>query len=136
MGAGLLFAAGHAGCVPRDAPVRAAPIERGERCAACHSEQVAFWLHGGHRGIGCDACHGPPGDHLRETIVPRPRLETRGPEHCMECHLRRRGEREIPPRIDGLAEHLAFLEKKHTMTVDRGRLGDACTPCHNPHLLE
>jgi hypothetical protein len=106
------------------------------RCETCHAEQVRFWRHGGHRTLGCDVCHGPPGNHVRKEIDPRPKLLIRGPEQCLRCHLRRKGEPEEPPRIDGLEAHLAAIEKKHVTTIDRKRVGDRCNFCHEPHALE
>jgi hypothetical protein len=135
---GVLFglAVVTAGCLPRGETGRDATRDGSGACETCHPEQVLFWRHGGHRRLGCDVCHGAPGEHLRVTIVPRPRLETKGPGHCLECHLRRPGQTADPPRIDGLAEHLAAIEKKHVMKVDRVRSGDDCAFCHEPHLLE
>jgi len=134
--AGLGLGLGFAGCLPRGKAARTGPRDGGGLCDACHPEQVLYWRHGGHRWLGCDVCHGAPGDHVRDTIAPRPRLQTKGPGHCLECHLRRPGEPADPPRIDGLAEHLAAVEKKHVMKVDRARVGDGCAFCHEPHLLE
>lgn len=108
----------------------------GASCFGCHEEVVTRWRHGGHHSLGCDVCHGPPGDHVVATADPRPHLLIKGPEHCLQCHLRQEGEPDQPPRIMGLAEHLAAIEKKHVTKVDRESAGKGCTFCHEPHALE
>ncbi len=63
-------------------------------------------------------------------------MGSKGPDHCLHCHRRRPGEPEEPPRIDGFAEHLDYIEKRHVTKVDRDRVGGRCAFCHDPHLQE
>jgi len=117
-------------------PITPVTPDDGARCAACHEEHVGYWRQGGHGAINCDVCQGPPGDHLTQGIDPRPELLIKGPEHCLECHLRQEGEPMATLWIEHLEHHLKAIEKKHVTTIDRARVAGRCSFCHEPHSLE
>lgn len=85
-------------------------------CVSCHSDIQELRKDGRHARIGCEACHGPLGQHARgETDVAPIRPSTRGV--CLTCHTARVGMPAAFPKI---------VVKEHS---DAG----PCTECHKPH---
>ena len=85
-------------------------------CAECHSDVQKLRDTAKHRGVACEACHGPLGRHARgETDVAPIRPSARGV--CLTCHTVRAGMPKAFP---------AIVEKDHAES-------GPCTECHAPH---
>lgn len=86
-------------------------------CRGCHAAAVARATTSEHRGVSCESCHGPLGDHsiakpIRAMPVPRPAGET-----CGSCH-------EV---VTGMPIDVSQLERE-------GHYGaSACLECHDAH---
>lgn len=126
---GVLFAVARAQMMPQDFgkyghyrpgaidDVRARqPVHAGQAaCADCHSDVVTARAGSRHRGIGCESCHGPLGQHAAGEVAKPPRPE--GRELCVRCHAAGTGKPARYPRVP---------VKDHA--------GDApCVSCHTPH---
>lgn len=86
------------------------------QCVSCHSDVQEVRQAGRHARIGCEACHGPLGQHARgETDAAPIRPSTRGV--CLTCHTSRRGMPAAFPRI---------IVKEHSES-------GPCTECHKAH---
>lgn len=125
----LIFAIAQAVLVPADfgqvghyrtgalAANRARPLSfAGEAtCVACHSDVGEAKAANQHRGVHCEACHGPQARHAEsgENKPPRPDAATL----CVRCH------RADPARPASFPQ---INVKEHA--------GDEiCTSCHTPH---
>jgi len=85
-------------------------------CVTCHTDVQEVRQTGRHARIGCEACHGPLGQHARgETDTAPIRPSTRGV--CLTCHTQRLGMPAAFPKI---------IVNEHS---DAG----PCTECHKPH---
>ncbi len=88
--------------------------------------------------IECTLCHGFNAAHTEKDVDPRPEMTL--PEEmeiCLSCH----GEgadilAADAPRIPGIAEHVAFVSKKHSVRIDLEKTGGRCIFCHDPHSLD
>jgi hypothetical protein len=108
-----------------------------ESCRECHEEAYRFWSYRGHKTIACETCHGASGEHGRKDIEPRPDLRLGDNEQCMACHRKTKGRpADAVSQIEGLPEHMRFLEGKHFIRVKRARSVSHCVFCHDPHLLQ
>jgi uncharacterized CHY-type Zn-finger protein len=87
-----------------------------ELCEACHPEVVALKTPGRHKGVSCEACHGPLQKHADDpgTIVP-PKLNAE--VLCVKCHEAISAKPVTFPQI---------ASKDHYP-------GMACDICHQPH---
>jgi hypothetical protein len=129
-GAGILmFLVAHAVLVPADfgtvghyrtgalAANRARPVTfAGERaCVECHTDVGDLKSTNQHRGVHCEACHGPLARHAStgEDKPPRPDAAVL----CVRCHRREVGRPVSFPQID-VKEHAG---------------GELCTSCHAAH---
>jgi hypothetical protein len=58
-----------------------------------------------------------------------------GNEHGLGCHslVKEPAGAEITER-EILEHHLRFVEEKHVLEVDRGKVKGRCVYCHEPHL--
>jgi len=88
-----------------------------EVCEACHQEVADLKKTGKHRGVGCEACHGPLGKHAQDppAMVPvRPDSKAL----CVKCHEANSAKPRGFPQV---------ISKEHA--------GDlACATCHlQPH---
>ena len=121
-------------------PLRFEPAlpEESKACAPCHAEHYDLWKEGGHKLVSCVTCHGPAGNHSMKEISPRPRMKLRSrPDLCVCCHGRGRkiGSIEVP-EIGGFDDHVSFIGKKHSVSIDTAKIGGRCIFCHDPHSLE
>jgi Cytochrome c554 and c-prime len=130
IGAGILFLAVRSLLVPHSfgkyghfrgdavAEIAARPVAFAGRelCEACHAEVVALKNPGKHKGVSCEACHGPQARHADDPgniIPPKLHAETL----CVKCHE------------GNLAKPVAFPQiasKDHYP-------GLGCDVCHTPH---
>ncbi len=116
------------------------------RCLVCHVTDTKSALDqsgacAADRGIGCEKCHGPAGNHLRaaegrlleiDPAIGRPRLASgvRVVKICAECHSPRGHE---VARDDPMAARFqgATLTWSRCFTESNDALD--CTTCHDPH---
>jgi tetratricopeptide (TPR) repeat protein len=122
------------------------PLERDgiRRCLECHTTSVRVASEAdsqpvSDRGIGCERCHGPGGNHLRaidakfpDPAIGRPRLASGGQimSLCAGCH----SPKEFKPKPgDHLAPRFASpsLSWSRCFTESGGAL--SCVSCHDPH---
>jgi tetratricopeptide (TPR) repeat protein len=113
-------------------------------CLGCHTTnyRAALDLAGPEaqdRGIGCERCHGPAGNHLAaeafklpDPAIGRPRLAS--PEQvirlCGDCHgPRGRLARDDDPSAPRFQE-LTFPRSRCYTQTNKGM---SCVTCHNPH---
>jgi predicted CXXCH cytochrome family protein len=109
----------------RDGHYRASAVDDNRRdpvvhagraaCAACHDAPAAALAAGGHRGVGCESCHGPLAAHA-EAPEAREARRPDGRALCLSCHARLVGRPAAFPQVD--ADH-----------APEG----ACTECHGAH---
>src|SRR5439155_617342 len=113
-----------------DAPADGSASTEAETCKTCHEdittsfEKSPHWktmndTRGGHSKQGCEACHGPGGDHADDPSKPVFDYKTATPEattyRCYSCHLQQRAQFNMPFRH----------------RVNEGLI--QCTDCHNQH---
>jgi hypothetical protein len=93
------------------------PVYAGQAlCVTCHEDVHQQRQAGRHARIGCEACHGPLGQHARgESDVAPIRPSSRGV--CLTCHTARVGMPATFPKV---------IVKEHS---DAG----PCTDCHMAH---
>lgn len=85
-------------------------------CLDCHDEINEMKKASNHKGLGCEACHGPLEAHVLDAAAVTPERPD-AKELCVVCHLENLAKPKTFPQID---------PKEHA--------GDeACTKCHNPH---
>jgi len=97
--------------------LRARPISFAghETCEMCHTDEHDKLAAGAHKGVHCEACHGPQGKHA-EDLSTTPALP-KTPELCVVCHAA-----------------AAAKPKKFPQVVVADHAGDAdCKICHQPH---
>ncbi len=88
-----------------------------EACAECHPDAAEVIRQDGHRGVGCEACHGALADHAGEPTEFAP--ERLDPARlCPVCHQEKAAISDAFPQVDA-AEHSGGLD---------------CSDCHEPHL--
>lgn len=105
----------------------------GEACVSCHGGPTRFLRYGGHAALACEDCHGDAKGHVLQQTDPREPLPLPGNGTCLECHDLEDAV-EGPPDADLLERHMRFLEEKHVIAVDRGKVAGTCVYCHDPHL--
>lgn len=83
-------------------------------CDECHSDQYQKVVRGAHKGVSCEACHGPGQGHADN---PDLKLQVLNYSHCVRCH-------EANPSRP--ARHKQIVSRDHYT-------GSKCTECHVPH---
>lgn len=98
--------------------IRARPVSFAGQatCAMCHDEVAAARAKGKHRGVSCEACHGPLAKHADDPSVMQPR-KLAGTGLCQGCHQADRAKPVHFPQV-APAEHSGGAE---------------CLSCHLPH---
>jgi hypothetical protein len=85
-------------------------------CVDCHSEVQQLRVAGSHKGVACEACHGPLGEHARGESSSAPiRPSSRGV--CLTCHTSRIGMPAAFPKV---------IVNEHSES-------GPCTDCHASH---
>lgn len=98
-----------------DAAARA-PVHAGRaRCTECHEDVVTAAAPAGHKGVGCESCHGPLLTHSDDPAVTPVKVEN--PRLCLRCHEANSGKP---------AGHPTVVPKEHSDE-------EGCTGCHAPH---
>lgn len=97
----------------RQQPVRYAG---GEVCAGCHPDIVEARSKGRHRGVRCEACHGPLSSHAEDPSARKPQKPEATPL-CRRCHEADSAKPAGFPQVV-TAEHSG---------------GSTCDTCHTPH---
>lgn len=85
-------------------------------CASCHDSQLQVRNGGRHKGISCEACHGPQAKHAAsggDNKPAKPNVLTL----CLNCHEKDAAKPVALPQVDK-AEHYN---------------GTTCSDCHLPH---
>lgn len=114
-------------------------------CLGCHSTKVTKFsgqagLKALDRGISCERCHGPAGNHLKaveahfpDLAIARPRLASAKQivTLCGQCHQPLRGQ--ITPESDPtlVRQQALTMPRSKCYTESSGEL--SCVTCHNPH---
>jgi tetratricopeptide (TPR) repeat protein len=114
------------------------------RCVDCHTTapraaRTDAGALAGDRGIGCERCHGPGGNHLKavaaglaDLAIARPKLVSGEPivRLCGRCHSPKG--RTVSPSDPGSVRFQATtLTWSRCYTQSRDQLD--CVTCHNPH---
>lgn len=91
-------------------------------------------------GVGCEACHGPAGDHVTN-ISNKPPKE--GYDSCNQCHARDRGDSFVHNlRVEWTKTTVAGIQTGFIRHREQGDMmyaskhhdiGMTCATCHNPH---
>ena len=123
---------------------RPVSAESFRKCLHCHSTDFrAAWQPEGRpeardRGIGCERCHGPGGNHapavaagFPEPAIARPRLASPGQvvALCADCHT---APPSTTPADAGFVRYQAsgfVLSRCYTRSAE----GFSCVTCHDPH---
>lgn len=87
-----------------------------EACIDCHDDIYELKMQSNHRGVSCEACHGPAAKHVDAPDEFTPEAP-RGRGFCPLCHGYNLS------RPTGFPQILAKLHNP----------GRACMSCHNPH---
>ena len=88
-------------------------------CEMCHVEQAAAHQAGKHRGVSCEACHGPLAAHAEDPGAAAG-VRPNGREVCLTCHRANTAKPKAFPQIE---------VKDHSPS-------GACTECHVAHRPE
>jgi len=83
-------------------------------CGDCHADHVKKVAAAEHKGLSCEACHGPARAHVENPEVKLPKM---GFGQCVRCH-------EASP------SRPAWL---HQINSHNHYTGQNCTECHVPH---
>ncbi len=84
-------------------------------CEECHSDEFKKLAQGDHKGLSCEACHGPGQAHADNPDV---KISISNFSPCVRCH-------EFNPSRPKW--HHQINSKTHYST------GEKCTECHVPH---
>lgn len=87
-----------------------------QACYDCHDEIYDQKMTSNHKGVACEACHGPAAQHIEAPDEFTPRVP-RGRGFCPVCHGYN------PSRPSGFPQ----------IIVEMHNPGKACMSCHNPH---
>ncbi len=100
-------------------PVRYAGRSAADACAGCHEEIAGQKAAGRHRGLWCETCHGPAGEHVDNPgeVKPARPARTDSRVFCLRCHEDNHSRPKGHPVVTPAAHHPKA----------------ACVPCHAPH---
>lgn len=105
-----------------------APYTGPESCRTCHPAIYDAWLETKHApAVGCEACHGPGGDHIA-TVSPEAIISDPTAGVCRQCHLRNDGGA-IETRsgfIVSQQQYNEYVSTKHAAYLQ-------CATCHDAH---
>jgi len=86
-------------------------------CQDCHGEPYKSILSSPHRGIECENCHGPAGDHPTNPLKLK---KNTGRDLCLRCH-----------------SYLAYPTSKRSeikgIDAEKHNPSGACASCHDAH---
>ena len=85
-------------------------------CSECHDDIGELKRSSYHKGVNCEACHGPGGSHVEsvgEVKLPKPTDR----DYCVLCHVYNPAKPTGFPQIDPVVHNPVKL----------------CISCHNPH---
>ena len=85
-------------------------------CAMCHEDQVKLKTAGRHKGVSCEACHGPQAAHAEDPSK-RP-VRPDAAQLCRTCHEKDAAKPAGFPQV-AAASHYSEA--------------GACNACHQPH---
>ena len=97
--------------------IRQRPISFAGRaaCETCHTDQHDKLAAGPHKGVHCEACHGPQAQHASDISI-KPVLP-KTPELCLQCHEAGGAKPKKFPQV---------VSAEHNSGID-------CKTCHQPH---
>jgi hypothetical protein len=90
-----------------------------QACAECHDDVYELKQQSNHRGVACEACHGPAAAHIEAPDEYAPEVP-RNREHCTLCHGYN------PTRPTGFPQIIPELHNPR----------QPCMTCHQPHHPE
>ncbi len=87
-----------------------------QTCEACHTDVATLKMSGMHKGVHCEACHGPLAKHADDpgNVLPA-KLDTA--HLCVRCHAASAAKPKTFPQV----------------AADEHSGGIACETCHQPH---
>lgn len=102
-----------------------------EACAMCHPAEVAKKAGSFHRGVSCEACHGPEAAHTTDPIGHKP-TAPRDRAFCVRCHAydpaRPTGFPQIDPVLHNPVRNCFTCHNPHDPTPPRPP--ETCAACH------
>ena len=85
-------------------------------CEECHSDEYQKLLKHEHKGLSCEACHGPGEAHVQNPDNPDVKMAVLHYSLCLRCH-----------------EANPSRPKWHKQIVSKNHYPGKCTECHMPH---
>ena len=111
-------------------------------CQKCHAAETATWSTAQHKGVACEACHGPLAAHVADATIAVAKIP-RTNELCAACHTEVLGRPAALPQHDPKTHYIAKsclqCHSAHSTTPTRplqvvhtlANLPE-CTICHGP----
>jgi hypothetical protein len=85
-------------------------------CEECHSDEYQKLIKHEHKGLSCEACHGPGEAHVQNPDNPDVKMAVLHYSLCLRCH-----------------EANPSRPKWHKQIVSKNHYTGKCTECHLPH---
>ena len=85
-------------------------------CEECHSDEYQKLMKHEHKGLSCEACHGPGEAHVQNPDNPDVKMAVLHYSLCLRCH-----------------EANPSRPKWHKQIVSKNHYPGKCTECHLPH---
>jgi hypothetical protein len=85
-------------------------------CEECHSDEYQKLMKHEHKGLSCEACHGPGEAHVQNPDNPDVKMAVLHYSLCLRCH-----------------EANPSRPKWHKQIVSKNHYPGKCTECHMPH---
>ena len=85
-------------------------------CEECHSDEYQKLIQHEHKGLSCEACHGPGEAHVQNPDNPDVKMAVLHYSLCLRCH-----------------EANPSRPKWHKQIVSKNHYTGKCTECHVPH---